>query len=206
MPAIAARCRLLLAGVATAAMLAATPAAGAATGSGASGCPDVPVYQPFAPWNDMADYFPAPDGGFEGGGDGWALRGHAAVTRGIAPFGIGDPTGAWSLRLPAGGAATSPPFCIGVEHRSMRFFARAATTSSLHVDVLYADDRGTSRSQRIGTLAGAGEWAPTDVVPMVVNHLAAGRGNAMTVQIRLAPHGSGPWSVDDVLVDPYRSR
>ena len=167
----------------------------------ATGCPDVPVDQPFAAWSDTADYFLAPDGGFEAGGEGWALRGRAAVTGGDAPV-----AGAHSLRLPAGGAATSPPFCIGVEHRSMRFFASAATTSTLSVDVLYTDERGKSRSERVGELAGAGEWAPTDVMPMVVNTLAADRDNAMTVQIRIAPHGAGAWTIDDVLVDPYRGR
>lgn len=200
MTAIAARCRLLLAGLATAAMLGAPAAAGAARAPQPGGCPDVAVSQPFSPWADSADYFLAPDGDFER--DGWALRGRADVVRGNSPFG----SGARSLLLEAGGAATSAPFCIGVEHRTMRFFARAATSSSLDVDVLYIDARGRSRSERIGELSGAGRWAPTDVVPMIVNALAADRGNAMMVQLRLAPHGSGAWSVDDVFVDPYRSR
>jgi hypothetical protein len=39
---------------------------------------------------------------------------------------------------------------------------------------------------------------------MVVNRLAAERGNAMNVQIRLAPQGSGAWEIDDVLIDPYK--
>lgn len=198
MIAIAARCRFLLACLAAAATLATPATAGAATTGDAAGCPDVAVSQPFSAWGDTADYFLAPDGGFEGAGAGWALRGRAAVVGGSSPF------GARSLLLPAGSAATSAPFCIGVEHRAMRFFASAATSSKLDVDVLYADARGKSRSERIGELSGAGDWAPTDIMAMLVNSLAAERGNAMTVQIRIAPHGSGSWAIDDVLVDPYK--
>ncbi len=122
------------------------------------------------------------------------------MTGGNSPFSAG----VRSLRLPAGGAATSAPFCIGVEHRALRFFARAATTSSLNVDVLYTDGRGKARSLRVGELSGTARWAPTDIVPMVVNSLAAERGNAMSVQVRLAPQGSGSWEIDDVLIDPYK--
>ncbi len=195
---IAVCCRFLLAGFAAAAMLAAPAAAGTATTAGAAGCPDVAVSQPFSAWGDPADYFPAPDGDFERNGAGWALRGRAAVVEGDSPF------GARSLRLPAGSAATSSPFCIGVEHRAMRLFASAAPSSELNVDVLYTDDRGTSRSMRLDELSGSGAWAPTDIIPMVVNALAAERGNALTVQIRFAPHGSGSWTIDNVLVDPYK--
>jgi hypothetical protein len=179
-------------------MLVAPATAGAATTAGPAGCPDVALAQPFSAWGDTGDYFLAPDGGFEA--DGWGLSGRAAATGANAPYSAG----VRSLRLPAGAGATSAPFCIGVEHRALRFFARAATTSSLNVDVLYTDARGNARSLRIGKLAGTARWAPTDIVPMVVNRLAAERGNAMNVQIRLAPQGSGAWEIDDVLIDPYK--
>jgi hypothetical protein len=203
---IAARCRLLLAGLATAATLAAPAAAAAATTADGAGCPDRPIAQPFAPWHDTADYFLAPGGDFEHGDGGWQLEGGARTGGGNEPFRIVAPTDARSLRLPPGSVATSPAFCIGVEHRALRLFARGAASSSAVVDILYADERGAPRTLRIATLAGGGGWAPSDVVELVVNALAAARGNAMTVRLRVAPQGATPWAIDDLHVDPYRGR
>lgn len=205
MPSIAACCRALLAVLATAGALGAPATAGAATVS-SGGCPDVPVVHPFAPWGDSADYFLAPDGGFELGGTGWSLTGGARVSGGNEPFHVVARDDLRALTLPAGSSATSAPFCIGAEHRSMRFFARSAATGSLHVDVLYADAGGAPRMLQIGDLDGGRGWAPSDVVPMVVNELAARQGNAMTVQLRFSAAGPAAWAIDDVFVDPYRSR
>jgi hypothetical protein len=203
----AARCRLLLAGFASAALLAAPACAAAAPAAGATGCPDLPLAQTFAPWGDTADYFVAPGGSFEQGATGWALRGGARVAGGNEPFRVVGAGDTRSLRMPARSAATSAPFCIGAEHRTMRFFARAAASrGSMNVDVLYTDADGTPRATRIGALAGAGRWAPTSVVPMVVNELAAAQGGAMTVRLRFAPRGKAAWTIDDVQVDPFRGR
>ncbi len=202
---IAARCRVLLAGLAATALLA-TPASAVAAPASGAGCPDVPVGQPFAPWGDVADYLLAPDGGFERGAAGWSLRGGAGVSGGNEPFRVVSAGDVRSLRMPAGSSATSPPFCIGAEHRTMRFFAQAPASSSLDVDVLYADGGGAQRALRIGAVSGASRWAPGAIVPMVVNGLAAARGNAMTVRLRVAPRGSAAWTIDDVHVDPYRGR
>jgi hypothetical protein len=213
---IAARCRLVLMGLATVAataLLAVPPTASAApatastaTPTGATGCRATPVTHPFAPWSDAADYFLAPDGGLEQGGSGWTLRGRATVTPGNEPWKVaaaGDRNG---LSLPGGSSATTAPFCIGLEHRTMRFFAVGARASSLDVDVLYSAVDGGERSVRIANAAGVGAWSPSDVVPMVVNELAAHRGNAMSVRLRFAPHGASAWTIDDVYIDPFRGK
>jgi hypothetical protein len=211
---IAACCRLVLmalATVAATALLAATaspaPArTSAGTPTAATGCRATPVTHPFAPWNDAANYFLAPDGGLEQGGSRWTLRGSATVTPSNEPWkvaGAGDRNG---LRLAAGSSATTAPFCIGLEHRTMRFFAVAARSSSLDVDVIYSAAGGGKRSIRIASPAGAGTWSPSNVVPVVVNRLAAHRGNAMRVLLRFAPRGAGAWTIDDVYVDPFRGK
>jgi hypothetical protein len=41
---------------------------------------------------------------------------------------------------------------------------------------------------------------------MVVNELAPAHGNAIQVAFRFTPRGNASWSVDDVYVDPFRSR
>jgi hypothetical protein len=207
---IASRCRFLLAGiaaVATTVLLAAPMQANAATATAvAPGCPSTPVTQPFAPWSDLADYFLAPNGAFEQGAASWALRGSAAIAPSDKPFVVGPAVDRSTLRLPAGASATTAPFCIGVEHRTMRFVANAVTSSLLDVDVLYTDMTRVERTVRIGAVAGAGRWAPTVVLPMIVNALAAARGNAMSVRLRFTPRGAAPWSIDDVYVDPYRGK
>jgi len=206
---IAARCRFLLTGVAaaTASALLATPALAAKAPApvAASGCPDKAVFQPFAPWGDDADYFLIPGGAIDHGAPEWTLHGGATEVKGNEPFHVVSAKHKRSLALPAGSSATSAPFCISAEHRTMRFFADAASSSSLDVDVLYADAQGVRRSMRIGQLGGGDAWAPTAIVPMVVNEQAATSG-AMSVRLRFAPRGAGAWTIDDVLVDPYRTR
>jgi hypothetical protein len=205
---IAPRCRLLLASLATVAataLVAAPMQANAAIASAvAPGCPYTPVTQPFAPWSDMADYFLAPDGALEQGGTAWTLRGNAAVATSDKPFQVGPAIDRSALRLPAGASATTAPFCIGVEHRTMRFVANAPAASTLDVDVLYTDAGRVERTVRVGAVAGAGRWAPTVAVPMIVNALASLQGNAMSVRLRFSPHSTAAWTIDDVYVDPYR--
>ena len=96
----------------------ASPAAAALT----TDCDHPSGSQVFARWLDPANYFLAPDGGFENGGDGWDLDG-ARVVAGNETFDLGGP-GTRSLRLPAGSSATSPEVCVGVEHPSFRYVFR----------------------------------------------------------------------------------
>ena len=201
MTSIAARCRLLLTGAATVAATAllAAPAAAAVTAPAPS-CPSATIVHPFTPWGDAADYFLAPNGGLEKGATGWALKGAASVISGNEPFYVGGTADRQSLRLPAASSATTAPFCIGVEHRTMRFFSNAPSSSSLAVDVLYTDAGGVSRTLNLAKLVGASRWAPTAIVPMVVNALAV---NTMSVRLRFTPQGASTWTIDDVFIDPF---
>jgi len=165
-----------------------------------AGCPVVPTIQPFAPWGDLADYFLVPDGDVENGASSWDLGGGAAVADRNSPFGAGT----HSLSLPDGATATTAPVCVGVEHRTMRFFAQRPSSGSLTVEAIYAKKGDTEKSVRIATISGASEWSPSPIVPMVVNEIAPKYANALPVSLRFTAHGSGTWSVDDVYVDPYR--
>ena len=95
--------RTVLSAAATAfaaAALFAAPAS-AAPSYVAGGCPDVPTVQPFAPWQDVADYLLAPDGDLEAGGSTWQLEDGARVVKGNSPFhvgGAGRPAGARAAR------------------------------------------------------------------------------------------------------------
>jgi hypothetical protein len=181
--------------------LVAAPAT-AATPGATAGCPATPSTTPFAAWGDVAEYVPAPGGNLEERAATWTLTGKAGAVEGNEPFRVGAPADHLALGLPAGSSATTAQMCIGVEHRTLRFFSTASRRSgSLKVEVLYA-----GRARTLGTIRAATAWAPSEVLPMVVNELAPAHGNAIQVAFRFTPRGNASWSVDDVYVDPFRSR
>ena len=172
-------------------------------GAQAAGCPEQPATQTFLPWLDIAWYVPAPDGGLEGGAEDWTLAGGAAVAAGNEPYLAGD----HALALPGGASATTAPMCIGVEHPTLRLFARntGAPDSVLAVSVVFRDPLGLRQSLPVGVLVGGSKWAPTPVMPVVVNLLAlTGDQHAA---FRFTPlDDRGEWTIDDVYVDPYQKR
>jgi hypothetical protein len=167
----------------------------------AADCPSQPATQTFLPWLDPAWYVPAPGGDVEGGSGEWTLTGGAAVADGNEPF----LAGGQSLALPAGSSATTAPMCIGVEHPTLRLFARNAgdVASLLSVSVVFRDVLGIRRALPVGVVAAGDEWRPTLAMPVVVNLLSL--VGDQDVAFRFAPVGrGGAWAIDDVYVDPYK--
>lgn len=168
------------------------------------GCPPLPTVQPFSPWLDVADYFLAPGGDVEAAEAGWDLTGGAAAVErsdGSAVGGAGDHL---ALNMPAGSSATTARFCVGLEHRSMRFFVRGPASGVVHVDAVYAKHTDKEKNVRLASVAAGESWAPSPVVPMIVNELAAASGNALQVSLRFSARGAGSWQIDDVYVDPFK--
>jgi hypothetical protein len=181
--------------------LVAAPASAAATAP-QPGCPVTPTTTPFAHWGDVSEYVLAPGGDFEEQGATWTLTGDASAVEDNEPFRVGAPTDHLALSLPARGSATTAQMCIGFEHRTLRLFAKASRPAgSLRVEVLYA-----GRARAIGTIDATTAWAPSDVLPTIANELAPAHGNAIDVAFRFTPHGAADWTIDDVYVDPFRSR
>jgi hypothetical protein len=171
----------------------------------ATDCPSEVLAQPFLPWADPASYVLAPDGGFEAGAPGWSLTG-AAITADNEPFYVHGSGDRAALELQPGGSATSAPMCVGIEHPTLRFFARndGPAASTLRVDVLYEDETGTTQSLTIGRVLGGAEWSPTLVMPVVANLLALVPGERTAVAFRFTTEGTdAAWQIDDVYVDPY---
>ena len=170
----------------------------------ASGCPAQPLSQTFLPWLDVAWYVPAPNGGFEGGSEDWSLTGGAALVDGNNPYLSGE----HALALPSGASATTAPMCIGVEHPTIRLFARntGAPSSTLAVSVVVSDPLlGVTRSLPIGLIGAGDSWSPTPVLPVVVNLLSL-LGNQQASFRFTALDDRGEWTIDDVYVDPYKKR
>jgi hypothetical protein len=171
----------------------------AAAGLGIA-CPD-PTTQPFRAWSDYAQYAEVPDAGFEAGANGWKLSGGAKVVLGNEPFYVRSRSDRWSLVLPAGSTATSPPMCISLLSSKMRFFASGSNGSSLRVQVLY---KGLL-SNVLGVLDGgtvtpSGAWAPSPEVSMLGGVLPL---LTRSVQFRFVATSGTP-RIDDVFLDPWK--
>jgi hypothetical protein len=170
-------------------------------------CDAQELSQPFLPWLDPASYTLNNGGAFEDGAGGWTLKGGASAVSGNESYKVHGEADSNSLSLPAGSSATSSTICVGPEHPDLRFFVRntGSILSTLKVEVLSEDAAGNVRSLPIGLAAGTRAWAPTLPMPLVVNLLPLLPGSYTPVEFRFTPQG-GNWSIDDVYVDPYRSR
>ncbi len=196
---------LLVLTAALAALSATTTPAKAALGLA---CPS-PTSKAFAPWNDFANYAYAPNGGFESGSGGWTLTGGAKVVAGNSSFFVHGAGERYSLSLPKGSSATSPPMCISLFSSKMRFFAanKGLPSSRLKVQVIYGGGVGgllslvtkTLGLSDFGYVTAGSAWQPSSSIGMLSGTLPL---LTQSVQFRFVPDASGAWLVDDVYLDP----
>jgi hypothetical protein len=174
----------------------------------ATNCEDQTFEQPFLPWADVANYVLAPNGTFEQGASRWTLSGGASVVAGNESYYVHGGGESSSLALPAGSVGTSDAMCVGIEHPTLRIFARntGAQLSTLTVEVLFEDAGGSMHALTIGRLTAGLGWQPSAVMPIVANLLPLLPGERTAVAFRFSTGRGGAWQIDDVYVDPYRSR
>jgi hypothetical protein len=177
----------------------------------ASDCDAQPLGTPFAPWMDYASYTPLSGGDFEAGASGWALSGGAGVAAGNETYRVAGANHTSSLSVPAGGSATSPTICVGIEHPTMRFFAKRNSggllgLSTMRVDVLFESTLGIVNSLPIGVVLPSSDWQPTLPMTILASLLPLLPGQHTPVAFRFTPLLGGDWSVDDVYVDPYNRK
>ena len=198
------RSTILAAVVATAALAASAPAASAGLlVASAPDCSPKPTSKPFAPWNDLADYTLAPGGAFEAGNPSWQLSG-ASIVAENEPWKVAGSSHRRSLKLPPGASATSPVMCVGLEHPTLRFFARGnrALLSTLTVEVIFETSLGLRAAAPVGVLLPDGSWKPSPQFLVVANLLPLLPGEYTPVQFRVRSVGLSTWWVDDFYVDP----
>jgi hypothetical protein len=195
---------LVVAGVA--ALTISAPAQAGVLVSSATNCDEQVYEQPFLQWADPANYVLAPSGTFEEGSGSWDLDGGASVSVGDEPFDVHGAGEVMGLGLPPGSSAMTGPMCVGLEHPTLRLFARnsGSLLSTMKVEVLFEDASGGVHALPIGLLI-ARQWQPTIAMPILVNLLPLLPGEKTAVAFRFTPNG-GNWRIDDVYVDPYRSR
>jgi hypothetical protein len=157
-------------------------------------CNSAAVSQPFASSGDLAWYELAPGGDFET--PRWALSGAAQRVRGSEPYAATGALGSWSLTLPAGSSAQSPPTCVDAAYPSARFFIAgtgvvAMTIVDGNVDI------------PAGTAVAGSNWLPTPVM-LTSSAVAAATSNGVA-QVSLRLTGlTGSAQVDDVFIDPWQ--
>jgi hypothetical protein len=195
---------LLAASLVVLGIASATAVAGPLVAS-ATDCDAQEAEQPFLPWADVASYVLAPRGTMESGTAEWSLTGGAGTVSGNEPYYVHAAGESRSLRMPAGSSATTGSMCVGVEHPTLRFFARngGSVLSTLRVDVLFEDAWGGTHAATIGVAAGGSSWQLTPQMPVLVNLLPLLPGEHTAVAFRFTPQG-GAWTIDDVYVDPWQ--
>jgi hypothetical protein len=194
--------KLLLTALGTLAIGAAVPAtAGAAL---APACESTPSSMPFLRFLDVGKYSPVAGGSFEQGAPGWSLQ-NAEVVSGNESYNVAG--GSHSLQIAAGGTAVSPPFCVGLEQPTFRFFARNLTgRGTLNVALRFTDERGQTHTVPVGSLgllSGTG-WnaSPVMLLDLQVPMLLESLGSRLQVEMILQA-SNGAWQVDDSYYDPY---
>ena len=195
--------------VATAAVFAAPASAGILTVS-AKDCGDETLTQPFSGFGDRANYKLVAGGSFESGTPGWTLARGAKVVTGNEPWKVGGSSHGKSLVLPAGSTAISAPTCVGLKEPTVRFFAKKNKApllgiSTLAVAVHVKTSLGLVVPVPVGVVLGNGQWKPTPPMLIVANLLPLLPGDRTPVAFQFTPV-LGEWQIDDLYVDPQRSR
>ncbi len=174
------------------------------------------IWKAFAAFGDQADYWFAPGGDFESGAAGWSLE-NAKVVNGNDQTGVAG--GAKSLALGGGlvslrGTVVSPTFCITDEHPTFRYALKAnGTVGVLQTSVRYTAADGSTREQEVQSNSATnllpGKWKPSDLQPLATAMPMKKIGGVAKVQLvfrsPLGAVGAG-YQIDNVLVDPYRTR
>jgi len=185
-------------------LLAAAPAAHAATTAAPASCTPQPAsVRPFSAWDDFGFYTLVAGGDAEGDLAGWTLDG-AQVAEGNEPFQVGGASDHLALALAEGDSVTTAPICIDDTYPWFRFFARntAGRKAKLRVEVLYTDVRGKLREEGTGDYATReDDWLPTGSLGIDVDWDNV-PGGALPVSFRLTAASNSSFLVDDIYVDP----
>ena len=183
----------------------ASPASAGLLVASAPACDAQSTSQVFLPWVDPMNYVLSPGGDFESSAS-WSTTGSASIVSGNEPWKVGGESHSSSLSLSSGGSAQSGVMCVGIEHPTVRFFARQTGGSTalghIDVDVLFEDSLGNVREMTVASVGAGSSWAPTAAYPLVVSLLPLLPGSHTPVAFRLTAR-DGSFEVDDFYVDPY---
>ena len=172
----------------------------------ATDCEAQTIEQPFKRWLDYANYVLVPNGTVEDGTSRWS--GSGSAVSGNEPWYVHGAGESSSMRIPAGRSVTTDTICVGLEHPTLRFFAKSNSTSllgavsTLMVEVQFEDAAGNVHSLPVGVVTPTSRWQPTLTFPVVANLLPLLPGEHTPVRFRFTAIGGSSWQIDDVYVDP----
>lgn len=164
---------------------------------------DKNAYRAFQEFGDSAYYVLMPGGAFEGA-HGWALNGGPKVVRGNEPFYVHGDGDMYSLLLPAGASATTPPMCFDFADWHLRFFARdGGSGGRVRVTVVVRSLVGVLSELDSGTFDPASGWQPSPRIGLLVSNLG-GLLATDAVQFRFTAL-RGSVQLDDAYLDPWKN-
>jgi hypothetical protein len=168
--------------------------------------------QPFLNWNDSSSYFLAPNGDMEGSPSaaGWNLSGGASPVLGSELFDVtGHSSDAYSLGLPAGSSATTPPICVTIQDPQLRFFVRNTGDPKAQLTiqaVLLDPSSGKAKTVDLGTVKGSGDWTLSNPV-LFKSAIQPGPDGTGLLAFSFSPKdNSGSWQIDDLYIDPIKNQ
>jgi hypothetical protein len=164
----------------------------------------------FSQWGDRRSYFLMPGGSFERGTRGWALANGSAIVQGNETYFARAATDHRSVRFVRESSVVSPTTCVALGEAWVRFFVRnpGVAGSFLHVQA-FVQDRLTglvlSTGFDISGGSGAIGWSPSPAM-LVPNLLGGITGAENLTLVFTATGAAAAWGIDDVFVDPFKSR
>lgn len=159
----------------------------------------------FAGFGDPNQYFEVPGAHFEFLSlNGWTTSG-ASLVSGNEPWRVLGPLDSRSLRLAPGGYAQPPAVCVAAGEDSLRLFHKAPGVAGAKLTVKVTATSGASVAVTTYTIDGASSgWAVSNRLPLP-NVIDTTGTQYLTISIA-ATGTPAAWQLDDVLVDPWRTR
>jgi hypothetical protein len=163
---------------------------------------DTNATQPFARFGDNRYYVLTPGGSFEPGAQAWKLSGGAKIVSGNETFYVRSSADRYSLYLPAGSAATSPPMCFDPGDWTVRFFS--AGTGTVRVKIVVKSLLGFLSVLDGGSVSSGSTWKPSADVRLLLTNLC-GVLATDSISLRFVPANTTGLRIDDVYLDPWKS-
>jgi hypothetical protein len=162
---------------------------------------DESASQPFKRWGDDNYYVLVPGGAFEPGSPGWKLSGGARIVAGNEPYYVHSSADRYSLYLPSGSSATTPPMCFDVGDWHLRFFSSGSGT--VRVKIVVKSLLGVLSVLDGGSVSSGSTWRPSPEVSLLVSNLC-GLISTDSISLRITPARTSGVRIDDVYLDPWK--
>jgi hypothetical protein len=167
-------------------------------------CGERTTTQAFAQFGDTNEYFPLTGGTFESGNlSPFTVTGGPRIVDGNEPWRVLGSGHSRSLALPPK-ASIKASFCVQVREDSMRAFLKPPGGAGAVLKVGITVRGGTYSSGILRwNRATTAAWAPTERYGIDPGTAPDGRRD---VTITFTNEGSGTWLLDDILVDPWKTK